>query len=251
MEKTNDEQVPWEASSLTGDFFFNLGKEEVVPPVQSTQFELELWNAVRDSVNVSEFEAYLTKFPNGMFASAAEQRIRYLTEEKQAWIQALSDARVASLETFLNQFPNGAFAELARTKLAAYYNRGIVERAALDSALPKENFEADGKWRIELNLNEGSCEFNLDKKIFIEEMNGGKLNFTSYIEGGGYLTFEIKKTNSQSVASALLIDRLVSTHAKTEIIIHDKTVFDLDSGILDRHGGRCDSFSVHVAMNKL
>ena len=256
MANTNDEQVPWESSSLTGDFFFNLGKDESTSSVQSTLLDLEMWDAIRDAVDASEFEAYLAKFPNGMFASAAEKRIDYLTEEKTAWAKALSDDRKAGFETFLKQFPNGAFAELARAKLVALYSGKITEGATTEQfmlgyAALQRDFNPSGKWRVELSLNEGSCDFNLDENVFVKEMKDGKLALTSYFTGG-YLSIEIRKKSYQSVASALFTGSLATAHAETEIILHEKTTFNLtsiDTGRTSRGG--CGGFSVNVVMSKI
>ena len=62
-------QIPWEASSLTGDFFF-------VPPVEQTAVrEAMFWDSVKGSTDPAELNAYLTLYPNGHFAPIARARI--------------------------------------------------------------------------------------------------------------------------------------------------------------------------------
>lgn len=62
-------QIPWEASSLTGDFFFE-------PPVEQTAVrEVLFWDSVKGSSDPSELNTYLTIYPNGHFAPIARARI--------------------------------------------------------------------------------------------------------------------------------------------------------------------------------
>ncbi|WP_439815372.1 caspase family protein [Zavarzinia sp. CC-PAN008] len=80
LQATGQQQVPWESSSLTADFFFNAQTVVVVPPtpaVPSTpdpQIELAFWNAIKDSTNPADFDAYVTQFPRGNFVALAKVR---------------------------------------------------------------------------------------------------------------------------------------------------------------------------------
>ena len=85
MEATGDVQVPWEASSLTGDFYFSpkdvpatptpgLVLEPLGAPSDDT-FELVFWNSIKDSTDPEEYEAYQQKYPEGRFAALARNRI--------------------------------------------------------------------------------------------------------------------------------------------------------------------------------
>jgi PQQ-dependent catabolism-associated CXXCW motif protein len=69
---TSGKQVPWSASSLTGDFAFHAQADERV-----------LWDSVKSTQNPAELEAYLTQFPNGLFANVARARLRSLTTSAQ------------------------------------------------------------------------------------------------------------------------------------------------------------------------
>ncbi len=80
MAETNDEQVPWEESSLTGaDFYFNSAKvsEAPVPTTPradiAAQVEQEtaFWQSIKDSTDPALFEAYLRRYPEGAFADIA------------------------------------------------------------------------------------------------------------------------------------------------------------------------------------
>lgn len=50
----------------------------VLPKNSAEQFELAFWNSVKDSKQVSDYEAYLKAYPNGRFAPLARARIAQL-----------------------------------------------------------------------------------------------------------------------------------------------------------------------------
>ncbi|MBI5329065.1 MAG: caspase family protein [Betaproteobacteria bacterium] len=70
---TGDLQVPWEASSLTGDFFFS--GMAAAPPRPAAETELLFWQSVKDSQDADDFLAYLRQFPEGRFVEIARNRI--------------------------------------------------------------------------------------------------------------------------------------------------------------------------------
>ena len=82
---SNDAQMPWESSSLTGDFFFrpprpatpiaSVAPSPAPPPVtqagmasDAAAFELELWRSAQQLDTAEAYEAYLAEYPNGRFA---------------------------------------------------------------------------------------------------------------------------------------------------------------------------------------
>lgn len=87
---TAGRQVPWEESSLTGDFYFRPGTPVaatpvVATPVSATSFtdsqhsaEGRYWATVKDSESPAEYNSYLQKYPDGEFSDiAAARRDRY------------------------------------------------------------------------------------------------------------------------------------------------------------------------------
>ena len=79
-------QTPWELSSIKGDFVFNAtgraaaagnGQARAGPSADvSAQFELQFWKSVQDSNRADDIQAYLDKYPNGVFAPLARNRDR-------------------------------------------------------------------------------------------------------------------------------------------------------------------------------
>lgn len=85
--ETKDRQVPWESSSLKGDFVFNntAGESvkrveqrparETMPAADPAAIEIAFWNTIKESADPADFEAYLKRYPAGNFAPLARNRI--------------------------------------------------------------------------------------------------------------------------------------------------------------------------------
>jgi hypothetical protein len=98
---TGEAQVPWEASSLTGDFYFSpgdakpLAKTKPAPgaePQGDGDREALFWRSIEDSTNPAVFDEFLKQFPDGTFAGLA--RIR--AQELRAAANAAEGAPTAS-----------------------------------------------------------------------------------------------------------------------------------------------------------
>jgi uncharacterized caspase-like protein len=77
---TSDQQIPWESSSLTGDFFFRPPAGTIATdPVAGTESELVFWQSINASKDADDFRAYLRRYPNGQFSEIAKNRIKRLT----------------------------------------------------------------------------------------------------------------------------------------------------------------------------
>ncbi len=93
--ETDKRQTPWEASSLTGDFYFQPGTVSsqtqaggtTPAPASSdggTNMEAMFWNAIKDSEDAADYQDYLTQFPNGTFARMAKRRSKALKTDQVA-----------------------------------------------------------------------------------------------------------------------------------------------------------------------
>ena len=80
---TSDQQVPWESSSLTGDFYFRQGnmpsaavpEAAPAPAMQDTAIELSFWESAEKSNAAADYAAYLKKYPQGQFVDLARNRL--------------------------------------------------------------------------------------------------------------------------------------------------------------------------------
>jgi hypothetical protein len=73
-------QVPWESTSLEGDFYFKGGAASASAPAVDSNAAVEnaLWDAVKNTTLPIELRAYLNRFPNGRYASDARARLAQL-----------------------------------------------------------------------------------------------------------------------------------------------------------------------------
>ncbi|MGQ0674542.1 MAG: caspase family protein [Rhodospirillales bacterium] len=135
---TNDAQTPWEASSLTGSFYFIEPAKVVAPPPGPSEADKEMlfWQSVKDTDDAVVLNAYLERYPSGTFAGLARAKIRSAetklrqaalapppqpsaaAKEEAVWdlVKGSSDPDI--IQAFLEKYPNGVNAEAARFKLA-------------------------------------------------------------------------------------------------------------------------------------
>jgi len=118
MSVTGNKQVPWDSSSVKGDFYFNLtaARSSVktnasVPKVESAQ-EKEAWDLVKASADVEDLRFFLREFPNGTNTVAAQSRL-----EEMMWTSAKASNDKAKVQTYLDEFPDGPNAAIARIRL--------------------------------------------------------------------------------------------------------------------------------------
>lgn len=149
MDRTNGAQVPWESSSLTGDFFFKDAEPEPVaapepaaePQVDDATLELTFWDSIKDGESRALFESYLARYPDGVFAGLAKAKIaeianRQSRQSDTAFFQAIQNSTSkADFEAYLAQFPNGTFAGLAKARITAIEkeNERAIAAASLES----------------------------------------------------------------------------------------------------------------------
>ncbi len=158
MDWTDGAQVPWESSSLTGDFFFRekapepVAASEPSKPVQpDNTVELTFWNSIKDATEPSLFESYLKQFPNGSFAGLAQAKIAALTKQQNAaashsetaFFQAIQNStNKADFEAYLSQYPNGTFAALAKARIDVL-TTAEQQQLAVTTAVQSPDVDAD------------------------------------------------------------------------------------------------------------
>lgn len=73
-QESGGRQIPWESTSLEGDFYFTTPSAGTQTALSSAAIEAELWSLVSDSNSPSAYRAYLEKYPNGRYANVARSR---------------------------------------------------------------------------------------------------------------------------------------------------------------------------------
>lgn len=110
LKSSRGKQVPWENSSLTGQFYFKpaVKKPAATPAklpvtaniapapihrqtVDNSVIELTFWNSIKDSKNPAMLRDYLNRFPKGVFSVIAKLRLRTLSGQKQAALNPQTD----------------------------------------------------------------------------------------------------------------------------------------------------------------
>jgi hypothetical protein len=78
-KRTDYGQIPWESSSLTGEFVLNRRSPAASQTASiGNQNEAVFWESVETSGTPEAYRVYLQQFPNGVFASLAAYRISEL-----------------------------------------------------------------------------------------------------------------------------------------------------------------------------
>lgn len=141
VEETGGEQVPWDNSSLTKDFFFTEALPETPKFSAEATQDAEAWQTASDEDNAAGYKSYLSTFPQGLFADIAQMRVETLEEaskpkQEQQEVAALpvnrsinaaddlltwngiqANGTAEQYRAYLEKFPEGVFAKLARLRL--------------------------------------------------------------------------------------------------------------------------------------
>ncbi|HKO63555.1 MAG TPA: caspase family protein, partial [Pyrinomonadaceae bacterium] len=146
MKRTGNKQVPWEASSLIGTFYFGgggptarsdeTGTPTSAPKFDAAAFEYNYWDTIKNSHSADDFKAYLSRYPKGQFVELATNRIKALevvakpvepepvsrdtggATEIAFWDSVKGSTNPEDYRAYLKRYPEGAFAELAKNRLA-------------------------------------------------------------------------------------------------------------------------------------
>ncbi len=79
VEETKGGQVPWVEEAVLGEFYFSEQPEfQVAATSIADGYDLAFWRSISRSDDARDFEAYLTKFPDGAFALLADNRLKAL-----------------------------------------------------------------------------------------------------------------------------------------------------------------------------
>lgn len=89
LKDTKALQVPWTASSITEDFFFNpalpkTAEKDRRGTDKAVDREVVFWQSIFNSSRPEDFDAYLNQFPSGNFAPLARNRLAELRSRKGA-----------------------------------------------------------------------------------------------------------------------------------------------------------------------
>ena len=85
-KKSQGAQIPWESTSLEDDFYFlppsAIRKSSEAEKERQFSVEKADWDKIKDSKNVDDVYAFLTRYPSGFITEQAEFRIEQLQQAK-------------------------------------------------------------------------------------------------------------------------------------------------------------------------
>lgn len=142
-EATQGRQVPWENSALEGSFYFRAAAAPTPAPAaaappaaaasatgtSSTGAETVFWESVRASRNPADLRAYLARFPGGVFASLARNRLEEMERNRSPELRRPDANSAAALDPAT---PEGREALL-------------LSVLSLDHPVPRGRLEAQGR----------------------------------------------------------------------------------------------------------
>jgi uncharacterized caspase-like protein len=223
---TNNRQVPWEASSLTGgDFYFKAKPVEVattVPALPSTSTEVLVWNSIKDSSDPATFRGYLNQYPSGLFAAIANEKLQSAERIQEARIEAArakatADAQDQLAKVLAEERKRAAEALKATTDAELKRIREEAKLASLNTNRPLRT-SIQGDWDLKLVSSMSASE------VCGFEKRDAKLS----IKGDDY-TFEfIDATNTQISVSGKLKDNRASKWFK--LSVYQGPRFDVKEG---------------------
>lgn len=175
IEKTNGQQTPWDASSLTGDFVFKAAKQISA----AERAELQLWESVKDSTDPVPVVLFMRSYPDSAYIGEARALLARIldgdsaapvaetaVEEPQQQTAAVTPAPAPAptpepapaapvdttadqqrligiaqnsgakedYEAYMEKYPDGVFAEFAAFELKIIAEK--AERAQVAAAQP-------------------------------------------------------------------------------------------------------------------
>jgi hypothetical protein len=105
-----------------GDFVFIVKMPEPKKPGPSSEVEQEYWKSTTKFDSAEAYEAYLKKYPDGLFSDLARvalDRLKVNETEQQSWNSAANSDTAAAYQDYLKKYPKGNFANTARERLRA------------------------------------------------------------------------------------------------------------------------------------
>lgn len=176
MRQTGNKQVPWESSSLVGNFYFGGMKNSGSLPrdvaneakVDPAAFELSYWDSIKGSTNINDFKGYLEKYPAGQFVSLAKNKLEELEGKAKPWLDGVWEGAAYQTDTKTTW----------TVKFTARSNTYLIEYPSLSCGgqwvlMDKTSFRATFKEKITYGV--GRCVDN--GSIIVERVSDSQLSF--------------------------------------------------------------------------
>ena len=134
IEKTNSQQTPWDASSLTSDFTFAQAEVLSADDMEALQF----WRTVQESRDALQIMLFLRGYGDSKYADEARALLAEVMEEEldgtapkpqvpvatgpspeeqELFQMTQANPSVETYQAYLDAYPSGVFADFARAEL--------------------------------------------------------------------------------------------------------------------------------------
>ena len=164
LRATGDHQRPFISASITGEPFMlvpgaagPVSRAAEAVQADPKSMEMMFWQSASAGDDISQLQAYLSKYPNGSFVDLAKAKIASLQRSATAagaqrnlpapakldphamelafWNSVSASNDIAQLNAYVDQYPSGQFVRAARAKIAALTRPGAPPAVASSSAL--------------------------------------------------------------------------------------------------------------------
>jgi len=146
---SKSQQEPWMEGSIEGDFCF--GQCDAAPITRAeVSDDRALWDAIKDSRDVNDLKVYLKKFPTGLFAEIANNRIKQATPVPDL-------VPTTQNKPQLDVYPQTIAAPKASENISYAADRRTTLRQNLDEAIAmkvklfiKDNLQMESRIKIDV-----------------------------------------------------------------------------------------------------
>lgn len=205
ISATREKQIPWESSSIVGNFYFQKAKPKVVvPPKPSPEIlASRAWRELRNSKDKIKLQAFLEEHKKTVFADLAKQQLIKLAPKKIFNTSAVRSEKVSpevlaarewrkirgtKVQSVLNQYLSNhgesEFADLARRQLTLLQPKSNLAPKVLTSR-ERELVQLESKFAAAQRVNtQRGWQLFLNKYGHIESAQKKALEELSAISGG-------------------------------------------------------------------
>jgi hypothetical protein len=154
------------------------------PPAAQPSTDERAWLDAASVGTIQAFRQYLDRFPNGLHAAEARQRIS--AADEKAWADASAAGTMEAFKQYLGQFPDGAHATQARSSIVELERKAAEAKAALGVR------RFDGSWLTTLSCQGAAGALGFSYQ-FIAQVKDGHFHGQYGTEGKpGSLTLDGK-----------------------------------------------------------
>lgn len=202
---TGEKQIPWESSSIVGNFYFQKAKPTVVEPPKPSPEVLasRAWRELRNSRDKPKLLAFFEAHKDTVFADLAKQRLASLIPKKEATPQIVTPTKEnpellaarewrkikgtkdqSILNRYLSDHGDSEFADLAKRQLSLLQPNSIPEPKVLTTR-EKELAELESVFAAAQRLNtRRGWQLFLNRYGHIESAEKKALEELASISGG-------------------------------------------------------------------